>query len=275
LAPQVYVDALKLGIKYFHTAISPLANGASLPAAEDFFAEVLRERHTTSVNEEQLRQMAEYFTWVALSEDKPLGRPLKYDPSLYEHQVPGGMISNLKAQLAMAKLEHRLDEVLTEVSRVREDLGYPIMVSPFAQFLITQATLNVVHGERYRTIPDEIRKYALGYYGRPAAPMASDFLDRATNGAEPVTARPADFLEPGLPRLRTLRGPIRDDDHLLLAAYYDDKLIEPALRPQSNGARALRFVTDPVLELLDYVARTKDIRHARIKVRGLELIVNA
>jgi oxaloacetate decarboxylase (Na+ extruding) subunit alpha len=274
LAPQVYADALKLGIKYFHTAVSPLANGASLPAAEDFIDEVRRRKQMTPVDEERLRQMAEYFTWVAVSEDKPLGRPLKYDPSLYEHQVPGGMISNLKAQLAMAKLEDRLGEVLKEVSRVREDLGYPIMVSPFAQFLITQATLNVVQGERYRTIPDEIRKYALGYYGRTAAPMAPDFLDRATNGADIVTARPADFLAPALPRLRSQRGPIRDDDHLLFAAYYDDKLIEPLLPAHQNGARALRFVTNPVLELLDYVTRNKDIRHAKIKVRGLELIAN-
>jgi oxaloacetate decarboxylase (Na+ extruding) subunit alpha len=275
LAPQVYADALALGIKYFHTAVSPLANGASLPAAEDFLKEVRRGGHTSSVNEERLREMADYFTWVAISEDKPLGRPAKYDPALYEHQVPGGMISNLKAQLAMAKIEHRLDEVLNEVGRVREDLGYPIMVSPFAQFLITQATLNVVQGERYRTIPDEIRKYALGYYGRPAAPIAADFLDRATNGADPVTARPADFLTPALPRLREERGPIKDNDHLLLAAYYDDKLVAPVLPAQRDGARTLRFVTSPLLELLDYVTRNKDIRHARIKVRDLELLAES
>lgn len=275
LAPQVYSDALDLGIKYFHTAVSPLANGASLPAAEHVVAEARQRQHTLAVDEARLRDMAEYFTWVALSEDKPLGRPAKYDPALYEHQVPGGMISNLKAQLAMAKLEHRLDEVLEEVGRVRRDLGYPIMVSPFAQFLVTQATLNVVQGERYRTIPDEIRKYALGYYGRPAAPIAPDFLDRATKGAAPVTARPADFLEPALPRIRNERGPIRDDDHLLLAAYYDDKLVEPVLPGHHNASRALRFATSPLLELLDYVARSKEIRHARIKVRDLELMAES
>lgn len=271
LAPQVYADALKLGIRYFHTAVTPLANGASLPDAEEFVGEVHRQKHTIAVNEQWLRQTTEYFTWVALSEDKPIGQRLKYDPALYEHQVPGGMISNLKAQLALAKLEHRLQEVLKEVSRVREDLGYPIMVSPFAQFLITQATLNVVQGERYRTIPDEIKKYALGYYGRPAAPMNPNFVDRAAAGAEPVTARPADFVEPALPRLRRTRGPIRDDDHLLLAAYYDDKLIEPVLPSQAGGSRSLRFVSNPVLELLDYVTRHRDIRQLKVKVRGLEL----
>jgi oxaloacetate decarboxylase (Na+ extruding) subunit alpha len=271
LAPQVYSDALDLGIKFFHAAVTPLANGASLPPAENFVRQARARGHTLAVDEASLKEMADYFTWVAVAEDKPLGRVLDYDPALYQHQVPGGMISNLKAQLASAKLEHRLDEVLDEVSRVREDLGYPIMVSPFAQFLITQATLNVVQGERYRTIPDELRKYALGYYGRPAAPMAPDFFDRATGGAEPVTQRPADYLEPTLPRLRNARGPFRDNDHLLLAAYYDDELIDPLL-PARDIARSLRFVTSPLLELLDYVARDKQIRHARVKVGDLELV---
>ena len=76
------------------------------------------------------------------------------------------MISNLRSQLDTMKLGHRLPEILEEAARVRHDLGYPIVVSPFAQYIVTQATLNVVQGERYRTIPDEIRKYARGYYGR-------------------------------------------------------------------------------------------------------------
>jgi oxaloacetate decarboxylase alpha subunit len=147
LAPQVYCDALDRGIRYFHTAVSPLANGASLPAAEDLIREAHRRQHTIPVDASRLKEMADYFTWVALSHDKPLGRPARYDPALYEHQVPGGMISNLKAQLESAKLGRHLHKVLEEVSRVRQDLGYPIMVSPFAQFLITQATLNVVQGE--------------------------------------------------------------------------------------------------------------------------------
>ena len=163
---------------------------------------------------------------------------------------------------------------LAKVGRVREDLGYPIMVNPFAQFLITQATLNVVQGERYRTIPDEIRKYALGYYPARRTDRAG-FPRSATRGADIVTSRPADFLTPALPRLRKDRGPIRDDDHLLLAAYYDDSLIAPILPAYRDGVRALRFVTSPLLELLDYVTRSTDIRHARIRVRDLELVADS
>ena len=97
---------------------------------------------------------------------------MQYDPALYEHQVPGGMISNLKAQLQVMKMEHRLPEILEEAAQVRRDLGYPILVSPFAQYIITQAVMNVVQGERYKTIPDEVRKYAMGYYGKLAAQPA-------------------------------------------------------------------------------------------------------
>ena len=273
LAPQVYSDALDCGIQYFHAASSPLANGASLPDSAHVIREAKARGDTVCVNDSKLNDMADYFTWVALAEDKPLGRPVEYDPSIYEHQIPGGMISNLKSQLRMANLEHRLADVFAEVGRVREDLGYPIMVSPFAQFLVTQATLNVVQGERYKTIPDEIRKYALGYYGRPAAPMAQDFVDRATGGTAPVTARAADFLAPGLPRLRRERGPFRDSDHLLLAAYYGDALIDTLFAAEDHR-NAPRFVTSPMLEMLDYVTCNKDIRSARIKIRDFEVSVS-
>lgn len=274
LAPQVYSDALDCGIQYFHTAVPPLSDGASLPDANHVVREARARGGTVSVNDGKLKEMADYFTWVALAEDKPRGKPVEYDPSIYKHQIPGGMISNLKSQLQMAKLEDRLCDVLDEVGRVREDLGYPIMVSPFAQFLVTQATLNVIQGERYRTIPDEIRKYALGYYGRPAAAMSPEFVDRATGGAAPVTARAADFLAPGIPRLHRDRGPFRDDDHRLLAAYYSDALIDELFAAENRRTNKLRFTTTPLLEMLDYVTRNKDIRSARIKIRDFELMVS-
>ena len=97
---------------------------------------------------------------------------LEYDAFHYQHQMPGGMLSNFKSQLAEAGLSDRFDQLLEEVARVREELGYPIMITPFAQLVGTQAVLNVVHGERYRVVPNEIKKYALGYYGKLLAPVA-------------------------------------------------------------------------------------------------------
>lgn len=271
LAPRVYAEAMDLGVRYLHTAVSPLANGASLPAAEYVIEQARKRKFTVPVKTGALREMAGYFAWVARREDKPLGQPARYDPSMYEHQVPGGMISNLQTQLRAAGLADRLESVLQEVARVRADLGYPVMVSPFAQFLATQATLNVVQGERYKTIPDEIRKYARGYYGRAAAPMSPEFLDRAIAGTKRVTGRPGDHIAPAIPRLVKEKGPFRDYDHLLLAAYYDDALVQPVLARGDEVARSLRFVTTPLQELVDYLMRRTDIEIARLKIGDFEL----
>ncbi len=100
------------------------------------------------MNDEALAEVASYFHRVSVREGKPRGQVSEHDADLYDHQVPGGMISNLRSQLETMRLEHRLPEILEEVARVRRDLGYPILVSPFAQYLVTQATLNVVQGER-------------------------------------------------------------------------------------------------------------------------------
>ena len=275
LAPQVYAEAMDLGVNYFHTAVSPLADGASLPAAEYVIEQARNRKRRVSVQTAALREMAGYFAWIAQREDKPLGQRVRYDPAIYEHQVPGGMISNLQTQLRAAGLEQQLEKVLREVGRVRADLGYPIMVSPFAQFLITQATLNVVQGERYKTIPDEIRKYALGSYGRAAAPMAAEFVDRAIGGATRVSGRPGERLAPAIPRLVKERGPYRDNDHLLLAAYYEDKLVQPVLTRGDELARSLRFVTSPLLELVEYLMRRSDIQDARLKVGKFELTLGS
>ena len=106
---------------------------------------------------ERVEAVAERLQYIAEREDKPVGTVLEYDAFHFHHQVPGGMISNLKSQLATLGIEHRLDEILQEAGQVRADLGYPIVVSPFAQFIVTQAVLNVMGKERYATVPDEVR----------------------------------------------------------------------------------------------------------------------
>jgi oxaloacetate decarboxylase alpha subunit len=170
------------------------------------------------------------------------------------------MISNLRSQLGDLGLAHRLDEILEEAVRVRHELGYPIIVSPFAQFVITQAVLNVVQGERYATVPDEIRKYALGYYGKLAAPVDANVLDRVTRGGEPpVTARPGDLLPPAIGRVRRERGPFASDDDLLLATFYS-----PEQYTSLVGARPIRteYPVDrtPLLTLVKELAGRREVR---------------
>ena len=272
LAPEVYEIAIESGFALGYTASGPLGNGASLPATEDVLARARRLGVATSMNDEALAEVAGYFEWVCERDGKPRGAVATYDPALYEHQIPGGMISNLRYQLQTMNLEHRLPEILEETTRVRHDLGYPIVVSPFAQYIVTQATLNVVQGERYKTIPDEIRKYARGYYGRLAARPSDEFLERARIAeSEYVTEAPAAHIEPWVPRLRAELGPAAGDEDVLLAAFYDRKLIEPLRNP----APECRFRTTPLTELVGFLAKRSDIGYARIRFAGTDMTVAA
>jgi pyruvate/oxaloacetate carboxyltransferase len=272
LAPDVYEIAIRSGFRLGYTATEPLANGASLPATEDVLARARRLGLATSMNDGALAEVAGYFDWVCERDGKPRGRIAAYDPALYEHQIPGGMISNLRYQLQTMRLEHRLPEILEEAAQVRRDLGYPIVVSPFAQYIVTQATLNVVQGERYKTIPDEIRKYARGYYGRLAASPSAEFLERANIGdSEYVTEAPAAHIEPWIPRLRAQLGACAGDEDVLLAAFYDRALID-ALR---NPVPECRFRTTPLAELVGFLATRSDIGYARVRFAGTEMMVSA
>jgi oxaloacetate decarboxylase (Na+ extruding) subunit alpha len=272
LAPEVYEVAMQSGFRFGYTASEPLANGASLPATEDIAARAGRLGFKTSLDRKALKEVAGYFAWLAEREGKPCGRIARYDPALYEHQIPGGMISNLRYQLETMKLEHRLPEILEEAARVRRDLGYPIVVSPFAQYIVTQATLNVVQGERYKTIPDEVRKYAMGYYGRLAARPSDEFLERANiRPGELVTERPGEHIEPWVPRLRAELGPGARDEDVLLAAFYDRKLLEPLKR----AAPEYRFRTTPLHELIAWLGARRDIEYAHIRFAGTEMTFSA
>lgn len=272
LAPEVYEIAMRSGFRLGHTATRPLANGASLPATEEVLHRARCNGFATHMNDDALSEIAGYFDWICERDGKPRGEVANFDPALYEHQVPGGMISNLHSQLQAMGMEKRLPEILEEAARVREDLGYPIVVSPFAQYIVTQATLNVVQGERYRTVPDEIRKYARGYYGRLAAKPSDAFLERAgIRDSEYVTEAPAAHLEPWLPRLRAELGSAASDEDILLAAFYERRLIERLRDP----APECRSRTTPLAELVGFLSTRRDIDYARIRFANTDMTISA
>jgi pyruvate/oxaloacetate carboxyltransferase len=263
---------MKAGFEYAYTALEPLGNGASLPQTQDIDRRAKALGLATTLDGAAMEEASRYFEWLTIREGQPRGVVAKYDKALYEHQVPGGMISNLRSQLAAMRMEARLPEILEECAQVRQDLGYPILVSPFAQFIVTQAVLNVVQGERYRTIPDEVRKYACGYYGRLAAQPAAAFLERARiRPAEMVTERPADHVPAGLPKLRKRLGPGVSDEDLLLHAFYDEKLLAPLRDPTPECEAS----TTPLRELVKWLHDKRDIRAARIRFAGTEISFSA
>ena len=268
LAPEVYSEAMKAGFEYGYTALEPLGNGASLPTTQEIHRRARALGLRSDLDQEAMREASQYFEWLTIRDAKPRGVVAKYDPALYEHQVPGGMISNLRYQLQTMGIEHRLPEIMEEAARVRRDLGYPIVVSPFAQFIITQSVLNVVQGERYKTIPDEVRKYACGYYGRLAAEPAGEFMERAKiRPEERVTEAPAAHIEPWIPRLRKALGPGASDEDVLLHAFYDAKLLAPLRDPTPE----CRESTTPLYELVRWLHDKRDIRRARIRFAGTEI----
>jgi len=216
LAPVCYVEAARLGVAALHTAARPLANGTSQPSTERTIANLAELGIETGVDLESVAAISDHFEEVARRGGLPPGVPLEYDLSYYKHQVPGGMMTTLSRQLAEIGQEGRLPEVLEEVVRVREELGYPIMVTPFSQFVGTQAVFNVTNAKgRYGIVPDGVVSYALGHYGTPPGPIDADVLDvvlasrRARGLSQPKP-------EPSLDDLRRTFGTDLSEEELLL-----------------------------------------------------------
>lgn len=215
LAPLVYLEGVKAGADRIHASIAPLANGNAQPAVQSMVGNLRNMGFSAAINDTLIDEVSEHFQRIAEIEGKPVGTPQEYDAFHYEHQIPGGMMSNFRQQLAQANLSHLFQKLLEEVARVRYELGYPIMITPFAQLVGTQAVLNVVQGERYKTVPDEVKKYALGYYGKLLAPVDPDVLDRIVANGSPKIALKPQPLPPAVEKLRKEYPHASDDERVL------------------------------------------------------------
>jgi oxaloacetate decarboxylase alpha subunit len=198
MASMSYWEAIQAGANVVDTAISPLALGSSQPATETMVVVLRDTPFDTGLDIDALIDIAEYFERLFRDAGNAPIRQTIIDTRVLSHQVPGGMITNLLAQLDQQHAGHRLREVLAELPRVRADFGYPPLVTPTSQIVGTQAVLNVLTGQRYKILPREVRDYLLGRYGRPPRPVADFLLERLiAEGEQPCTVRPADLLAPG------------------------------------------------------------------------------
>jgi oxaloacetate decarboxylase alpha subunit len=228
LAPFNLLEAVKEGVRIVHTAIPPLANGSSQPSIFNVAGNLRALGYEPRVNLAALPPVSAHFSRIAHQEGLPMGAPREFDQKWYAHQVPGGMISNLRHQLKHMHQEAKLEEVLEETARVRAELGYPIMVTPFAQFVGSQAAINVIVGERYREVTDQVIQYALGWWGREgsdnmAAAAKAKILDRSR-------AREIEKIERPEPTLAAVRaqygGPQLSDEELLLRFYAGPEFVD-------------------------------------------------
>ncbi|WP_369425294.1 sodium-extruding oxaloacetate decarboxylase subunit alpha [Methanothrix sp.] len=226
LAQMSYLAAVEAGADILDTAISPLSGGSSQPSTESVVAAFRETPYDTGLDLELLTEIKRYFDKL-MEVYAPVFNPIaaKIDTNVLVYQVPGGMLSNLVAQLIEQKAIDRYDEVLAEIPRVRADLGYPPLVTPTSQIVGTQAVLNVLTGERYKVVPKEVRDYVKGLYGRPPAEIDPKIRMKILEDEEPITVRPADLLPP------EYEAAVREVDALGLAKKEEDYLTY-ALYPQ-------------------------------------------
>ena len=199
LASMTYIKAVEAGANIIDTAISPFAGGTSQPATESIVRALEGTERETGFDLEILKDIAEYFKpirakYIADGTFKP--QALMTEPSIVEYQLPGGMLSNLLAQLQMQKAEHKYEDVLREIPKVRADLGYPPLVTPLSQMVGTQAVFNVLTGQRYKLIPNEIKNYVRGLYGKSPVPISEEIKKIIIGDEEVFVGRPADKLAP-------------------------------------------------------------------------------
>ncbi|HVP79887.1 MAG TPA: pyruvate carboxylase subunit B [Thermodesulfobacteriota bacterium] len=243
LAPLCYLEAIQSGVTTVHTAVAPLANGTSLPATETILRNARRLGYSSDLNEDALAAVSAHFRNIAEKEGLSIGVPMEYNLFHFEHQVPGGMMTNLTRQLREVGMEHRLDEILEEVVVVRKEFGYPVMATPYSQIVGAQAVENVVSGKRYDQITDEAIKYALGYYGEPVVPIDHNVMDRIMSlprTKEFLNWKPERYLK-SVEELRQEIGPELSDDDLLLKILIPGKPVkrsEPQKAPASPVIKA-------------------------------------
>lgn len=201
LGSMTYLKAAEAGVDIIDTAISPFSGGTSQPPTEPLAATLEEAGFEPGLNMDALNEIAEYFRPIrekyianGLMDPKLMG----VDINTLIYQVPGGMLSNLVKQLKEANAMDKYEEVLKEVPRVREDFGYPPLVTPSSQIVGTQSVLNVLTGERYKMVPNEARNIVKGMYGRTTVPIKEELVKKILGNEEQVTCRPADLLEPEL-----------------------------------------------------------------------------
>ena len=251
---MTYLMAVQAGVDIIDTALSPLANGTSQPSTEAMVATLQGTEYDTGLDLLKLSDIAKHFRGVAnkLKANGDLDpKVLNVDPNTLLYQVPGGMLSNMISQLKQAKAEDKLYDVLAEIPRVREDFGYPPLVTPTSQIVGTQAVMNVLGGERYKMVPKESKGLLRGEYGQVAGVVNEEVRRKALGDAEIITCRPADLIAPEMDKYREeTKGFAKSEEDVLSIAMFPQvakKFIEerdnPKPKEDPNAPREL-FIED-------------------------------
>ncbi len=271
LGPLCALEAIKLGVELIDTSIPPLANASSNPSVFNVAQNAHSIGYSPLVDLKTLAPVEKALTFIAKRENLPIGEPVEYDYSQYVHQVPGGMISNLRFQLKNIGMLDRLDKVLEEAVCVRADLGYPIMVTPFSQFVGSQAAINVIKGERYAQVTDQVIQYAMGLWGAEAAsevdPNVKDKILSRPRAQEFAGWQPP---QPSLKEMRSkLGGPSLGDDELLMRYVAGNEDVDAM--GAAGAPKQYSDTSNPLLTLVQELSQRKDCSQIYVQKDGLSL----
>ena len=224
MTPVSYYAACQAGVDILDTAISPLAWGTSQPPTESIVAALQGTEFDTGLDLKVLNQIKKYFEDIREKYGSlidPISERIDTDVLLY--QIPGGMLSNLISQLKEQNALDRYNDVLDEMPRVRADMGYPPLVTPTSQIVGIQSVMNVLSGERYKTVSNEVKEYMKGNYGRSPAPVNKEIYKKIIGDEEPIECRPADLLEPEFDKFKKegeAEGLIKCEEDVITLALY-------------------------------------------------------
>ncbi|SDH86182.1 oxaloacetate decarboxylase, alpha subunit [Alteribacillus persepolensis] len=275
LAEVVYLEALQMGVKMVHTGIPPLADGSAQPSVLSVAQNATYLGYENNLDLERIQRASERLLEMAKQDGMPIGAPLGYDYSQYVYQIPGGVISNLKHQLKELKLENRLDEVLEETVQVREDLGYPVMITPYSQFVVSQAAINVATGERYKVVIDEVIQFANGVFSEDSGYtwMDQNLKDKILASPRAKELSTAHQDDTPLSKIREqFGGPDLSDEEFLLRYIMKGTQEIEAMRQAGPGRKYLSAST-PLVTLLDQLQKQPSITNIHVVKENSKLVL--
>jgi oxaloacetate decarboxylase alpha subunit len=267
---KAYCDAVEFGVSVLHTASRSMANGPSIPSIDIMVRNMEALGHTHDIDTSLLKPVSDHFERVGKTAGYLVNQHYEYDVAALTSQVPGGMMGTLRNQLIQQNMLEKLPDVLEEVARVRRELGYPGMATPFAQLVGTVAVLNIVTGKRYGTVPDEVIQYAAGYYGEPPAPIDADVMDRimAAPRAKDIVEHPPQ--QPSIEDLRRQHGTGEDDDELILRALVPASDID-RMRKAGPPRKDYPTLSSPELDQVRKLMKTASSPYVRLHTEALDL----
>jgi pyruvate carboxylase subunit B len=289
MGPISYFSAIEAEVDIIDTAISVFGGGSSQPATENIVASLNDSSRSTGLDLQKLIEIGYYFLGLKKKYKKFISPIAEMtDTTVAIHQIPGGMLSNLHSQLKEQNALDKYQDVLNETPRVRKDLGYPPLVTPTSQIVGIQAVMNVLAGERYKSVTKEVKDYCLGYYGRPPAPIKKEVLKKIIGDEKPVSVRPADLLKPELEerkkeaeKLGILRKGSEQEDLItytlfpqIAVKFLKDEIKPESLEPESSVIDAVQSneedkkIAGITVALYQYLKQKKGTSHLRTENRS-------